>query len=233
MHGEAPELKRCCFCLPLRRGLIGWGYTKMVLDILSMMYIGFAICYYTSDPRRHLETKTIVILTFIVICLLLDMAFGIIFIVAAHKKNVKLLQISYIYNMAWLVLVTLANCFQLCINLSIAYRMWSYMDSRKYIILNLLTSSGIAFSLIFVQIYLILLIRSEMLKLRQQTLGMQYTNADPGEPECTLHNTSDQHMDGEKFVQNCCTDKKPGMEKCCTDKEQVVQNCCTKEKCNT
>ncbi|XP_063625200.1 uncharacterized protein LOC134796936 [Cydia splendana] len=233
MHGEAPELKRCCFCLPLRRGLIGWGYTKLILNILAIVYSGFIMYIYATRSWRPMEVRDFVIVAFIDFFILLDIAFGIIFIVAGHKKNVKLLQISYIYNMAWLVLVTLANCFQLCINLSIAYRMWSYMDSRKYIIFNLLTSSGLAFSLIFAQIYLILLIRSEMIKLRQQTLGMQYSNVASGEPQCTLHSTSDQHTDGENFVQNCCTDKTPGVEHCCTDKEQVVQNCCTKEKCNT
>ncbi|XP_063538322.1 uncharacterized protein LOC134747646 [Cydia strobilella] len=255
MHGESPELKRCCFCLPLRRGLIGWGYTKLVLNILSMIYFGFVINYYAFNPWRHLEAKTIVILSFIEICLLLDMAFDIIFIVAGHKKNVTLLRISYIYNMVWLGLLTLGNCFQLYMNLSIAYRLWSYIEYRKYITFDLLTNSGLAFSLIFVQIYLILLIRSEMIKLRHQTLGMQYTNyAASGEPQCTLHSTSDQYTVGEKVVENCftdkktgvencctdkkpgvenfCTDKKPSVEDCCTDKEQVVQNCCTKEKCN-
>lgn len=30
MKVELPELKRCCCCIPLRYGLIGWGYIKLV-----------------------------------------------------------------------------------------------------------------------------------------------------------------------------------------------------------
>ncbi|XP_063365149.1 uncharacterized protein LOC134653687 [Cydia amplana] len=233
MHSEAPELKRCCFCLPLRRGLIVWGYTKVVLDILAIIYSGFIMYIYATRSWRPMEVRDFVIVSIIDICILLDMAFGIILIVAGHKKNVNLLKISYIYNMVWLGLLTLGNCFQLYINISIAYIQWTVINHNKYVVFDMLMSSGFAFSLIFVQIYLILLIRSEMIKLRQQTLEMQYTNhTTSGEPQCTLHNTTAQCTDGEQVVQNCCTDKKPGVEDCCTDKEQVVQNCCTTEKCN-
>ncbi|XP_061718487.1 uncharacterized protein LOC133526029 [Cydia pomonella] len=234
MHGEAPEFKRCCFCLPLRRGLIAWGYTKLILNILAIMYVGFITYIYAVRSWRPSEARTIVILAFMYICLLLDIAFDIIFIFAGHKRNEKLLKISYIYNIVWLGLLTLGNCFQVYLTFSISYRMWFYIDIqyRKYIILDVLTSSGIALSLISVQIYLILLIRSEIIKLRQQTLGMQYTNyTASGEPQCTLHNTSDHYTDKKQAVQDCCTDKKQGMEDCCTDKEQGT-NCCTKEKCN-
>ncbi|KAJ8720030.1 hypothetical protein PYW07_012073 [Mythimna separata] len=29
MKGEIPVFRRCCFCLPLRYGLLAWGYFKM------------------------------------------------------------------------------------------------------------------------------------------------------------------------------------------------------------
>ncbi|XP_047997736.1 uncharacterized protein LOC125235275 [Leguminivora glycinivorella] len=245
MHGEAPEFKRCCFCLPLRKGLIAWGYFKLLLNVLALIYVGVIASIYTRRTWRPVEARDIVILSFMAICLLVDMSFDIVFIAAGHKKDVKLLQISYIYNIVWLVLLTLGNCFQLYMNVSMSYRMWKYSEYRKYIVFDLLLCAGFAFGLIFTQIYLVLLIRSEIKKLRHQTLGMQFTNhAATGEPQCTLHNT--ECTDGKpavhnctekQYVHNCCTEKqgvqnccarKQGMQNCCTEK-QAVQNCTGKK----
>ncbi|KAI8431982.1 hypothetical protein MSG28_004511 [Choristoneura fumiferana] len=126
MKGELPVFKRCCFCLPLRRGLVGWGYLRL--------------------------------------------------------KSYKLLRISYIYCIVWLALI-------LIIGGLIAYSSINWIQREEHINLYkvkyIALDSAITFSIIFLQVYLILLTRSEEIKLRKENLGVQFVNnAAEAEPQC-------------------------------------------------
>ncbi|XP_063365150.1 uncharacterized protein LOC134653688 [Cydia amplana] len=196
---EAPEFKRCCFCIPMRRGLIAWGYVKVGLNVLMLTFVALMFYFFALHGSTFF-TADVVIFTFISACLLIDISFNIVFIVAGHKKSVKLLKLSYVYHMVWLGLLTLGTCFMLYVDIDFIQRMWPYIQDSKFIFLEFLSGSGIGISLVFVQIYVILLIRSEMRKLQNQTLEMQFTNhVAAGEPRCTLHNESDtNHCTGKK-----------------------------------
>ncbi|XP_063538700.1 uncharacterized protein LOC134747952 [Cydia strobilella] len=224
MRSEAPQFKRCCFCVPLRRGLIGWGYCKLVLNVLTFAYI-ILLC---SLIRRYgvLRFKDIAIFIVVIAIVITDTCFNIGLVVAGHRKSVKLLRVSYIYNLVSLSLVMLAHCFKIYTNLYNIYWMTQYMGFHMFFIVDLMVCAALAFGVIFVQVYMILLIRSEMIKLQNQSLEIQFSNHLAGEPQCTLHNTSEQCTEEKRAVQNCCTDKQ-ALQNCCTDKKQAVQNCCT------
>ncbi|XP_063625342.1 uncharacterized protein LOC134797052 [Cydia splendana] len=237
MRSEAPQFKRCCFCVPLRRGLIGWGYCKLVLNVLTFAYI-ILIC---SLIRRHsfFSFRDFAIIIVIFAIVITDTCFNIVFVVAGHRKSVKLLRVSYIYNMVSLGLVILAHCFKIYTNIYYIYYMTQYMGFHMFFIVDLMVSAALAFGVIFVQVYMILLIRSEMIKLQNQALEIQFSNNLAGEPQCTLHNASEQCTEKKQVVQNCCTDKqalqngaeeKQVVQKCCTDKNQFGENCCMDEK---
>ncbi|XP_047997739.1 uncharacterized protein LOC125235277 [Leguminivora glycinivorella] len=195
MQREAPEFKRCCFCIPLRRGLIAWGYVKLILDLLVLAYLSLMFFWLAHYGLRFVSVYMLTYI-FIAVCSFLDTAFSIVFIVAGHKKSIKLLKVSYVYNIVWLGFLVLGNSFTLYTDLKFLYKMWSYMKDHKYIVLEILASSALATSTVFIQIYVILLIRSEISKLQNQTLEMQFTNHVAAEPLCTLRNESD------------CTEKK-------------------------
>ncbi|XP_047997781.1 uncharacterized protein LOC125235305 [Leguminivora glycinivorella] len=214
MRGETPEFKRCCFCIPLRRGLIGWGYCKLVCNILTFAYI-ILLC---SLIRRHseLQIKHIAVIIVLFAIVITDTGFNILFVVAGHRKSVKLLRVSHIYNMVSLALVILAHCFKIYTNIYYIYRITQYVGFHMFFIVDLMVSAALAFVVIFVQVYLILLIRSEMIKLRNQSLEIQYSNHLAGEPQCILHKADADHCTDDKTVQNSFTGK-------------TVQNCCEKQ----
>ncbi|XP_061717826.1 uncharacterized protein LOC133525550 isoform X1 [Cydia pomonella] len=202
---EAPEFKRCCFCLPLRRGLIAWGYVKVGLNSLMLTYVALMF-YFIALHGSGAFNADIVIFIFISACLLIDISFSIVFIVAGHKKSIKLLKLSYVYHMVWLGVLALGTCFMLYVDIDFILRLWSYIQDRKYLILEFLTGSGLGISLIFLQIYVILLIRSEIKKIQNQSLEMQFTNhVSSEEPQCTLHN---QCTEKKQIVQDDYTEKK-------------------------
>ncbi|XP_063385538.1 uncharacterized protein LOC134671609 [Cydia fagiglandana] len=199
---EAPEFKRCCFCLPLRRGLIAWGYAKVGLDMLMLAYTSLMFYFLVLFSLRFVSTD-LVIYIFISACSLIDILFNIVFIVAGHKKSIKLLKVSYVYNMVWLGLLALGTCFILYSDIDFIQKIWSYIEDHRYIILEVLAGSGLGISLICTY--------GEIGKLEDQTLEMQFTNhAASEEPLCTLQDVSDRNQ--------------------CTDKKQIVQTVCTDEK---
>ncbi|XP_047998187.1 uncharacterized protein LOC125235633 [Leguminivora glycinivorella] len=201
---EAPEFKRCCFCLPLRRGLIAWGYVKVTLNMFMLAFAGLMF-YILASYNSSSYNSDVAIFSIICICLPIDIAFTIVLIVAGHKKSIKLLKISYEYNTVWLGMLTLVTCFMLYLDIGFVQRLWPYIEDRKYLILEFFTGSAFGICFIFVQIYVILLIRSELKKLQNQTLEMQFTNhVSSGEPLCTLHN----QCTDKKTVQDGCTDEK-------------------------
>ncbi|XP_063365151.1 uncharacterized protein LOC134653689 [Cydia amplana] len=239
MRSEAPQFTRCCFCVPLRRGLIGWGYCKLVLNVLMFAYI-ILICSLIGSFSVF-RFKDIAFIVVIIAVVITDTCFNIVLVVAGHRKSVRLLRVSYIYNLVSLGLVTLAHCFKIYTNLYYIYWATQFMGFQTFLLVDLMVSVALAFSVIFVQVYMILLLRSEMIKLQNQSLEIQFSNHLAGEPQCTLHNASEQCTEKKQAVQNCCTDKQAlqncctvekqvTVQKCCTDKNQVGKSCCTDEK---
>ncbi|XP_073945969.1 uncharacterized protein isoform X2 [Choristoneura fumiferana] len=181
MKGELPVFKRCCFCLPLRRGLVGWGYLRLALDVLAIIrFVFICIEIYSIYIGPVIFEKIMCTATTIYYCI--DALFAVFLIVGGHKKSYKLLRISYIYCIVWLALI-------LIIGGLIAYSSINWIQREEHINLYkvkyIALDSAITFSIIFLQVYLILLTRSEEIKLRKENLGVQFVNnAAEAEPQC-------------------------------------------------
>ncbi|XP_061718488.1 uncharacterized protein LOC133526030 [Cydia pomonella] len=180
MRREAPGFKRCCFCIPLRRGLISWGYLKLALDLVA---ISLVIYILTAISVLH------VILIIEIVALVIDMVFNILLIVGGHLKAVKLLKASYIFSLVWLGMLVLGFFWQTYAEIRLALVLMSYGMEYGDVVVIALPGLSISFVQICLQIYLILLIRSEVIKLQDQSLEMQFSNPASAEAECTMHIT--------------------------------------------
>ncbi|KAJ0171684.1 hypothetical protein K1T71_012447 [Dendrolimus kikuchii] len=149
MRCELPDVKRCCFCLPLRRGLLAWGYIRVALIMLLWMPIG-AITYFSLGFTGRIDPT----LVSIILLLLTDFLFNISFLVAAHTKNFKLLRVYYYYMMVCSVVITIAIL--VLMGLSFSTR-----NSPK----TLTVGISLALLSLATQGYITILVRSEIKKL--------------------------------------------------------------------
>ncbi|CAH1637050.1 unnamed protein product [Spodoptera littoralis] len=186
MRTEVPAFKRCCFCVPLRYGLLTWAYIKLValafLAIFFTMHLYYMIRNYTVTPRvfnsRDLHDITVISVLF-AICLI-EFCFTLSFIVGGHKKNAKLMRVFYVYNIVMWVL-TLVLIMILVVSLLrkmdpshvFSYNSWKFLVTTAHFFFTLL-----------VQVYFMLLLRSEILKLEGK-YGFSFVN-NAAEGECTM-----------------------------------------------
>ncbi|CAB3227853.1 unnamed protein product [Arctia plantaginis] len=170
MRAEIPAFQRCCVCIPLRYGLIVWGYYRLLLAGYILVTICFDISrcveLMNSEEEKHkVTTSNIIILCLTLIIMIADIILGILFIVGCHKKNVSILERYYHYS-----LVLLALLVPLCLynfGRTLNYMSISKMPWTK--IIFLFVPEFIAtISYVVIQIYIVLLVRSEILKLRKE-----------------------------------------------------------------
>ncbi|XP_047997744.1 uncharacterized protein LOC125235278 [Leguminivora glycinivorella] len=178
MRRETPEFRRCCFCIPLRRGLITWGYLRAALDLLAMSLVIYIL---TAISILHglLITEIVV--------LIIDVVFNIMLIVGGHLKSIKLLKVNYYFSLAWLGLLVLGFCWQIYSEIRLTLILISYGMEYGSVVGIALPGLSVGFVQICLQIYLILLIRSEIIKLQEQNLEMQFSNPAVAEAQCTMH----------------------------------------------
>ncbi|CAK1583009.1 unnamed protein product [Parnassius mnemosyne] len=135
---EIPILTRCCFCFPLRKGLIVFAYANLILTVvvtaLLSMYISYIRNMEITDvsefPRLIADTTALV----------LEVAMSITFIVALHKKHVLLMKIylyfeivfsiiGFVYSLAFLTRETASELFlilfQLMLQIYLVILIWS------------------------------------------------------------------------------------------------------------
>ncbi|XP_068629447.1 uncharacterized protein [Battus philenor] len=135
---EIPILSRCCFCFPLRKGLIVFAYSNLILTVvvtaLLSMYISYIrnteITDVSEYPRLIADTTALV----------LEVAMSITFIVALHMKHVLLMKvylyfeivfsiIGFVYSLAFLTKETASELFlilfQLMLQIYLVILIWS------------------------------------------------------------------------------------------------------------
>ncbi|XP_045451847.1 uncharacterized protein LOC123660863 [Melitaea cinxia] len=170
MKCEIPEVGRCCFCLPLRLGLIVWGYLKLIASVMLFTSMTINLLQEWDRFWRTVETTFSIIYIFILLSMATDIVFLIIFAISAHRKDARMmdwfLKFSiYIFGMYVLILC-----------LSIAYS--TNADHFFAFYFGFLIGI-IAFSCSFSQIYIIILVRSEVLKLKRGS-NFQFINHGAG-----------------------------------------------------
>ncbi|XP_072949446.1 uncharacterized protein [Epargyreus clarus] len=158
MRVEIPTCTRC-FCLPLRYGIIISGYVHLISSLMVVLLetsTGFEI----ASPRHAMVVYRGVMffcqIWLIVILYSFEIIFSIILIVGAHMKKTSMLQAFYYYSMT----TTLA--------VLVIFLMVRYDDDIKNIN-NHIIESTLAFCGFVFQIYLLLLIRSELKKVKDRS----------------------------------------------------------------
>lgn len=172
MNKEEPRFNRCCFCFPLRYGLLVWGNVKISVAaffITTTSYALLSLClmfstYGTEDMRPRFIRD--VALTSVGLALfILDFCVNIVFIVRGYKKSKELIRFFYYYSIAVWVLSILLTA--LAISFSIEGWLARYLMMRIHMvhILNYFSY----FAIIVVQTYFLLLLNSEITKLNNNT----------------------------------------------------------------
>ncbi|CAH0686426.1 unnamed protein product [Spodoptera exigua] len=242
MHLEVPVFKRFCFCLPLRHGLIVWGYLRLVLSALTIVAVeqcfssmlsqaktedgvkytiytvllGVLLIFILADilmnivfvigghrildlilvvalissfieMLRMVQTRSyhvgnLVIISLIIVLGIADFILTLVFVIGGQKKNVKLLKTCYIYNLVlWVLLIILG----VSVSIYSAYLMYEYNMSFLDHIFFILTDVFTYLSQTLVQGYFLLLLRSEIIKLENNSEFQFVNNA--AESECRMN----------------------------------------------
>ncbi|XP_045774121.1 uncharacterized protein LOC123873345 [Maniola jurtina] len=162
MRCEIPILLRCCFCFPLRYGLLVWAYLKQISSISFSTVMIIKLCH---DYYR-IQASGAVISSLIILLMILDIAFNVLFIISAHKKDYKKMRIFYRYSIAVLCLNVAIVGFCIAMYAYYVYVapimiifIWSFMVPTLVMIIVM----------VFLQGYLIILVRSEFIKLKNNS----------------------------------------------------------------
>ncbi|KAJ8720022.1 hypothetical protein PYW07_012065 [Mythimna separata] len=180
---DLPVFKKCCFCVPLRYGLLSWGYVK-----LGAAFIGLAFYIIVVLALRRflfVDSLAITIVSVIALILITEITLHIVFIVGAHKKNVKLLQAYYQYAVfMWILMIIM--CFG-----STSFLIWTIFIDYGPDTGFLITLNVVAFvSSIAVQTFLVMSLRSEIIKLRSNCPYRFVKNEN--DPEGTINSVKDE-----------------------------------------
>ncbi|XP_028179076.1 uncharacterized protein LOC135077869 [Ostrinia nubilalis] len=172
---EVPEFNRCCFCLPLRPGLLVWGYIKMA----ALSVFGYILIEDLIRMMSHSYFRVPTVMILLVCFVVIDIMFTIGFIVAGHMKHPQLFRMYYYYSLVSLgiffigYMIVLGVYFYTFRNLPAYIFLWTTLDSLYT-----------AVPLILVQLYLSLLVKSELRKLSNNS-NFQFVNT-AAEASCSL-----------------------------------------------
>ncbi|OWR45602.1 uncharacterized protein LOC133318772 [Danaus plexippus] len=107
MFCEIPEFGRCCFCMPLRRGILVFGY----LNILFSMFMigvyslsvneGYGMLMLFHGVATRMEEELCITIYVV------DIIFNIVLLYGAHRKMMIYLKIFYYYTLATVVAVVI------------------------------------------------------------------------------------------------------------------------------
>ncbi|PZC82189.1 hypothetical protein B5X24_HaOG210997 [Helicoverpa armigera] len=186
MRGELPQCTRCCFCLPLRYGLLAWGYFKMIADalLISLMIFHVISLVMIFSKNEISDVSMVKINLYIMSAILLifvpDFLITIMFIVGGHKKEVRPIKVFYYYSIGiWIVTIL----FTILVG-SVRIVRWASRGMTIISLESFLITFSAFFVVLVVQSYLLLLLRSEIIKL-SNNCGFEFVN-DAAEAACTM-----------------------------------------------
>ncbi|KAJ8719412.1 hypothetical protein PYW08_011587 [Mythimna loreyi] len=191
MKGELPVFKRCCFCLPLRYGLLAWGYFKLIADAFLIFLMTFIFIetlrlvnvYANSDHVGDFYAG-LIISSIAITLFFTDFIVTIVFIIGGHKKNVQLIRVFYFLSMGMWVATFLLASFTIITTIQAVVRSIQYSSNHYFMLNQTLMASCFYFVVLVVQTYFLLLLRSEIIKLRNNGEFRFVNNA--VEAECTM-----------------------------------------------
>ncbi|CAH0726751.1 unnamed protein product, partial [Brenthis ino] len=158
MFCEIPQFARCCFCMPLRRGVLAFGYLNIMFSVLMIGLYSYAV---------HLDAGVVLVyhgvsanveakLGIALYCV--DIIFNIVMVYGAHKIIVSYLKIFYYYTISTTVALVILELVSL-IN-------YGYLDDFELM--------SLFFTGLCLHVYLLFLVRSLLLKINNS--GRAYEN---------------------------------------------------------
>ncbi|KAJ8720034.1 hypothetical protein PYW07_012077 [Mythimna separata] len=154
-----PEFKRCCCCLPLRTGLLAWGYFKMIVDVVIIVLLAYltAIFFMASLYFQDFYSITVAVVSLIT---LMTVAANFVatfaFVIGCHEKKVKKIRRFYVYSIC--ELIVMAVLMMMAVGITIRY--WRAETRRGHLVIYTIYLLTLA-----LHAYFILLLRSEVIKL--------------------------------------------------------------------
>ncbi|XP_064073168.1 uncharacterized protein LOC135193653 isoform X1 [Vanessa tameamea] len=184
MKCEIPEFARCCFCFPLRLGLLVWTYVKLVFSLLLLVHF---ICLLVANLMHlYYPVRVSIVISSILfsIFLCVDIAFHIIFIVSAHTKDYR--KMKWFYKEAMVALCLYIFGF-FCFTVYVVCDLNFTHQHITVIAYTLMSIWSIFFWVTISQAYLIMLVRSEVLKLERST-NFEFTNRAVDAEDAAIYN---------------------------------------------
>ncbi|XP_026741705.1 uncharacterized protein LOC113503804 [Trichoplusia ni] len=181
MLEEVPLCKKCCVCIPLRYGLLTWVYIKLIITIF--IFLTLVLSLYEMNGFCYGCTLFLIFFVIILIFVLTDIILDIVFIVGGHLKNVRLLTLFYRYSFVLAVVTIMLGVLSLLVFL-LPVKVPGLLFSINLAIYSIA---------LCIQIYFILLLRSEIIKLRSNC-SYRYVKNAPGS-EGSVHK---EEIDGLK-----------------------------------
>lgn len=183
MYTEVPKLTRCCFCVPLRYGLLVWGYLKLLplLALFTTLILElkrFLDYQSASETHNNIGVPPSIPILFTII--IVEIIFSIVLLIAGHLKNAILFKVYYYYSIAMAVIFII--CYAVFI---IGFIVLTYSNPFMYMLLMYVVQIVLFGAAVFVlHIYITILVRSEMLKLRDNS-NFSFVNH-AAEAQCTM-----------------------------------------------
>ncbi|OWR45538.1 hypothetical protein KGM_205487B, partial [Danaus plexippus plexippus] len=137
---DVPILTRCCFCFPLRKGLITFAYGYLILSLVVTSVLSIYISYIRNSQKDIEDISELPNLIVDITELVLEFVLTIVLIVALHMKHLMLMKlylyfqialsiIGFIYSLAVLIKETgdelFLILFELMINVYVILLIWS------------------------------------------------------------------------------------------------------------
>ncbi|CAK1542926.1 unnamed protein product [Leptosia nina] len=156
---DIPSCGRCCFCLPLRRGVITFGYINIVWSALMIAVIS------PDDHHRPLITFYGTIQeysrTLGIVCRAIDILMSLILVFGGHMKRPLCLKIFFYYTSSTLLAVFVMQIVE--------------MSTTDMLFMEYIEFAMFIFSA-FIHIYILLQVRSLIKKLEFATSSDGYEN---------------------------------------------------------
>ncbi|CAB3227846.1 unnamed protein product [Arctia plantaginis] len=165
MYCDWPLLGRCCFCMPLRRGVLTFGY-------LNLLFSAFMVGVYSYSV--HSEYGLIAIYhganfdipsEFCVAIYCIELIFNGILIYGAHKKIVLHLKLYYYFSLMTIVATLLLQIIDFISAVSSRMRLHMFFEIGP-----------LMFASTCIQVYLIILVRSLIRKMDISSAPNVYDN---------------------------------------------------------
>ncbi|CAH0726745.1 unnamed protein product, partial [Brenthis ino] len=105
MFCELPQFTRCCFCMPLRRGVLTFGYLNIIFSMFMLglysysVHKGFGVELVYHGVSTSAEAE----LCIAIYCV--DILFNVLMVYGAHKQIESFLKIFYYYTLSITVAV--------------------------------------------------------------------------------------------------------------------------------